>query len=110
MLNKDELVELIESLEIASNEGISSDINKNVYPRIIYWDYAWESQVASSEEYDTLVTYQISFMSKIPRHPKLVELKHLLNQKNIFPIIQHEYISEDKCWHSYFAIEVLENV
>lgn len=109
-MSKSELVELIQSLEIVSNEGISSDKNKNVYPRIIYWDYFWESQVASNQEYDTLVTYQISFMSNISRHPKLIELKHLFNQKNIFPQIQHEYVEEDKCWHSYFAIEVLENV
>lgn len=110
MMNKDELVELIQSLEISSNEGIFSDKNKNVYPRIVYWDYVWEPQVASSEEYDTLVTYQISFMSNIPRHPKLIELKHKLNEKNIFPQIQHEYVEQDKCWHSYFGIDVLENV
>lgn len=109
-MNKSELVKLIQSLEITSNEGISSDKNKNVYPRIIYWDYVWESQVASNKEYDTLVTYQISFMSNIPRHPKLIDLKHKLNEKNIFPTFQHEYVEEDKFWHSYFAIDVLENV
>jgi hypothetical protein len=28
----------------------------------------------------------------------------------LFPIINHEYIQEDKHFHSYFALEVLENV
>lgn len=109
-MNKKELIELISSLDISYNEGISNDKNKNVVPRIVFWDFLWESLNASGQEYDTKVTYQVSFFSDIPRHPKLIELKKLLAQKGIFVRIEHEYIEKDRCWHSYFGIDVLEYV
>ncbi len=109
-ISKKDLQKIIDSLGIAYNEGISSDTNKNKNPRLVFWDFLWEPLTASGLEYDTVVTYQVSFFSSTPRHPKLIELKNLLAQKGIFVRIEHEYVEKDKCWHSYFGIDVLENV
>lgn len=110
MLNKIELEKLLEQLEIPFNEGISNDKYQNVFPRIVYWDFLWEPLTASGNEYNTKVIYQVSFYSDIPRHAKLIKLKKLLEEKNIFIRIEHEYVESKKCWHSYFGIEVLENI
>mgnify|MGYP001170227284 CR=1 FL=1 len=109
-MTKEELATLLDELEIQVNEGIQSDENTSVYPRIVYWEFVWDSLTASGNEYDTKVTYQLSFFSKVPRDPKLIELKQKLNEKGLFAVIQHEYIQEDKHFHSYLAMEVLENV
>ena len=109
-MTKPKLVDLLKGLEIPVNEGTPSDevIEK---PEIIYfWDYYWEDLVASGKEYNTNVTYQISFLAEIPRSPKLLELKHKLNNIGLHPSIQHEYNPETRRWHSFFSLEVLENV
>lgn len=109
-MTKTELEELISSLKIPYNEGTPND--KVIEdPEIIYfWDYLWEGLTASGKEYNTNVTYQISFLAEIPRSSKLLELKHKLNDLGLFPSIQHEYNPETRRWHSFFALEVLENV
>lgn len=109
-MTKERLVEIIKSINITYDEGITKDKNKNIYPRIVLWEYYWEPLTASNQEYDTNVTYQISFLSNISRDKKLLELKSLLAENGIFPNISHEYIEKDKCWHSYFPIEVLEKI
>ena len=91
-MNKKELVELLESLEIPCNEGIQHMNDTDKLPRIVYFEYIWEPIGASGNEYDTLVRYQISFFSLIPRDPKLILLKKLLNKKDIMAAITHEYI------------------
>lgn len=110
MMNKNELEKILEGLNIPFNEGISNDKYQNTFPRIVYWDFLWEPFTASGKEYNTLVTYQLSFYSDIPRHPKLIELKKVLEKKNIHIRIEHEYVETKKCWHSYFGIEILENI
>lgn len=109
-MTKQELATLLDELKIQVNEGILNDTNTNVYPRIVYWEFIWDSLNASGEEYDTKVSYQVSFFSQTPRNTKLLELKQKLNEKGLFPMINHEFIQEDKHFHSYFALEVLENV
>jgi len=109
-MTKAELEILFDSLGIKINEGIQNDTSLNIYPRIVYWEFIWEPMSASGKEYNTKVTYQVSFYSIIPRDPKLLMLKQKLNEKRLNPLIEHEYISEDKHFHSFLAIEVLENV
>ena len=109
-LTKLELQEILDNLKIPVNEGVQSDKNTNASVRIVYWDYLWEPISASGEEYNTNVTYQISFFSIIPRHEKLLELRKELRKKGIRPVIQHEYDIETKRYHSFFPIEVLENI
>lgn len=107
---KPELIELLESLKIPVNEGTPND--KVIEdPEIIYfWDYYWDDLIASGQEYNTNVTYQVSFLAEIPRSSKLLELKHKLNDIGLHPSIQHEYDAETRRWHSFFSLEVLENV
>lgn len=111
-MTKERLVEIIKSIDITYDEGITKDKNKNVYPRVILWEYYWEPLTASNQEYDTNtnVTYQISFLSNISRDKKLLKLRKLLAENKVFPNISHEYVEKDKCWHSYFSVEVLEKI
>lgn len=109
-MNKTEYIALLTSLAVPFNEGIQNDTNKNADPRIIFWDYVWNPIVASNKKYNTTVTYQTSFYSKTPRHEKLLELISKLAAKQIYVVVYHEYNQEDKIHHSYFALEVLENV
>ena len=109
-MTKPELIDLLKELNMPFSEGTPSDkiIEE---PEIIYfWDYYWEDLIASGKEYNTNVTYQVSFLAEIPRSPKLLELKHKLNNLGLHPSIQHEYNPETRRWHSYFALEVLENI
>ena len=99
-MKKNELVSLFEKLDIVFNEGIQFMEQNDSYPRIVFFEYLWEDILASGNNYTGLVNYQISFRS----------LKKLLNSSNIHPKISHEYIKDKREFHSYFSIEVLENV
>jgi hypothetical protein len=105
-MTKSELVELLESLHIACNEGQSTKKNTDIYPRIVFWDYAWEDVMASGGDYATVETYQISFFAREPRHPKLLELREALRKEGMHPMISHEYVQTDKVFHSFMAVEV----
>ena len=111
-MTKKELKELLHSLDIPVNEGISSQENMNSYPRIVYWIYIEQDGTASGEEYYNQVTYQISLFSRTPQHPKYRELRQKLRRAGIRPVFYHEYIENDpvfaKTWHTYCGIEVTE--
>lgn len=109
-MTKAELVELLAELKIPISECTPQDDDMEAERRVCFWDYIWEDVVASDSNYNTNVTYQISFVANRPRDSKLLELKNKLNSKGIFPVIQHEYIVEKKRVHSFFSIEVLENI
>lgn len=109
-MTKEELVELLKSLKIPIDECSPSDKDMEAEIRINFWDYIWEDLTASGTNYNTNVTYQISIIADKPRHPKLLELKHELNKLGLFPTIQHEYLTEKRRIHSFFSLEVLENV
>lgn len=109
-MKKEELTSLFDKLNIPYKEGIQYMDDNNDYPQIVFFDYRWEDIISSGSKYDTLVSYQVSFRSMKPRDPKLIELKKLLNKKDKHPIISHEYIEEKREWHSYFSVEVLEDV
>lgn len=109
-MSKKQLEQILNILEIPCNEGIQNMEIGGTLPRLVYFEYVWEDITASGESYDTKVSYQISFFSLSPRDPKLILLKKLLAKQKLFPIIQHEYIPTKREFHSYFSIEVLENV
>lgn len=109
-MDKEKFIKILQSIEVPVNEGIQNDKDTNKYPRIVFWDYLWEPVTASNSEYTTNITYQISFFANKPRHPKLIQLRKNFISEGIIPVIEHEYVEKDKCWHSFFAVEVLENI
>lgn len=113
-MTKQELSELLHSLGIPANEGISSDENINKYPRIVYWPYYEQDETASGESYHNIVTYQISFYARTPQHEKYKELRKKLRDLGLHPAFQHEYVEKDtvfaKTWHTYFALDVVEDI
>lgn len=109
-MTKKELVELLKKIAVPLSECSPSDDDMEAEIRICYWDYIWEDLTASGTNYNTNVTYQVSVIADKPRHPKLLELKQELNKLGLFPTIQHEYITEKRRIHSFFSLEVLENV
>lgn len=113
-MSKEELSELLHSLGIPVNEGITSDVNMNKYPRIVYWPFVEQDEMASGGEYQNIVTYQISFYARTPQHEKYRELRNRLREMGLHPTFYHEYVEEDpvfaKTWHTYFALDVVEDV
>lgn len=109
-MTKKELETLFKNLDVTYNEGIQFMENNDNYPRIVYFEYLWEDILSSGNVYTELVNYQVSFRSRVPRDPKLVELKKVLNDKGLHPKISHEYIKDKREFHSYFSLEIKENV
>ncbi|WP_270590202.1 hypothetical protein [Coprococcus sp. LG101-27] len=103
-MTQKELSKLLHDTGCPVNEGVSSIKNEKVFPRIDYWEMLWEDVMASGDDYSQEITWQISFYAKRPRNPKLMELKELLNELGYHPTIAHEYVIEDRVWHSYFSI------
>ena len=67
--------------------------------------------MASGDDYETVVTYQVSFASRTPRHPALLAIKRALNSAGLHPAISHEYIKAQSgpgWWHSYFSVDITE--
>lgn len=109
-MTKQELEELLTINNTPLNEGTPEDTVVEAPTRICFWEYVWESLTASGLEYNTKVTYQVSVISELPRCKEILEIKHRLDKKDLHPTIMHEKNIEDRRWHSYFSIEVLENV
>ena len=110
IMTKEDLVKLLKELDVSISESTPRDEEMEEEIRIHYWDYIWEDLMASGKNYNMKVTYQVSVLSNKPRHPKLLELKRKLNSKGLHPAIKHEYFPEKRRIHSFFSIEVLENV
>lgn len=109
-MNKEEFETIFKELDISISEGIENIENNDIHPRVVYWDFLWTPVTSSGHTYDTKVTYQVSFFSLKPRDSKLIQLKKKLSLLKLNPVIQHEYIKEKREWHSYFSLEVLENI
>lgn len=74
-MTQKKLSEILHGTGCPVNEGVSSLRNTMKFPRIDYWEILWEDVMASGNEYDQKITWQISFYADKPRNPKLVELK-----------------------------------
>ena len=109
-MTKQEMVQLFKELNVPISESTPRDNDMEEEFRLHYWDYYWEDNMASGEDYSTIVTYQISVTANKPRHPKLMELKKKLNDRGLHPCIQHEYNADKRRVHSFFALDVLENL
>ena len=109
-MQKAEFIEILKQLNIPLNEGIQNDKDVHTYPRIVFWDYTWEDVPASDNIYITNCTYQVSYFAREPRSKELIALKHLLNKKGIKLFIQHEYIEREKYFHSFFSVDLVEDI
>lgn len=109
-MTKTELVDILKKPKVPTSENTPQDDDMEAEIRICYWDYIWEDLTASGSNYNTKVTYQVSVIADKPRHPKLLELKKEFNKVGIFPTIQNEYLTEKRRIHSFFSVEVLENI
>lgn len=104
-MTKEQLSNLLHDTGCPVNEGVSGLKNEKQFPRIDYWEIAWEDVMASGSDYSEKVTWQISFYAKIPRHPALISLRETLRAMGLHPMIAHEFNTEDRIWHSYFSLE-----
>lgn len=107
-MTQSELSSLLHSTGCPVNEGVSSLKNEKVYPRIDYWEYAWEDVMASGEDFTEKTTWQVSFYARKPREAALLQLRDKLRELGFHPQIFHEYVPEDHVWHSYFSLETTD--
>ena len=110
LITKEDLVRLLKSVTNKTTEGVPKDEDIETETRICFWDYIWDDIVASNSLYNTKATYQISVISEYPRCKELLKLKKKLNDLGLFPSIQHEYDIPTRRWHSFFSIDVMENI
>lgn len=112
-MTKNEFISIVNSVGIAAREGEQFLEDRRAFPKIAYWEYYWADVMASGDDYNTVVTYQVSFASRTPRHPKLLALKVKFNDAGLHPAISHEYVKGTDSpgyYHSYFAVDVEEEL
>ena len=110
-MTKQDLKNILDSLDIATGEGEQFLDKDRQYPKLAYWEYYWQDVMASGDDYEEVVIYQVSFVSRTPRHAKLLELKAKLNKAGLHPPITHEYVKGSNGpgeYHSYFGVEIKE--
>ena len=54
-MKKTDFVNALSKLDIPINEGQSSVNNASKYPRIVFWEIAWDDKLASDDVYITIV-------------------------------------------------------
>lgn len=111
MITKTDLSNMLHTLDIPVGEGEQFLDSGDTMPKVAYWDYIWEDTMASGDDYEEVATYQISFVAKRPRDPKLVQLKQTLNDAGIHVIMYHEYVKGQSApgyYHTYFNLDVTE--
>lgn len=112
-MTKSELIKLIESTGVTSRENELYLEDAKEWPKIAYWEYIIEDIMASGNDYDTVVTYQVSFASRTARPPELVKLKKAFNDAGYHPMIFHETVkaTNGPAWHHYyFNVEIEEEM
>lgn len=106
-MTKKELSSLLHSCCEAVNEWISSKENERKNLRIVYWAYIDEDINASGTEYEEKRTYQISIYSTVPECKVFKDLREKLRELGLHPVFYHEYVEQDKIFHTYFTLEVM---
>lgn len=112
-LTKAEFIAIVNSVGVAAREGEQYLEDRRTFPKIAYWEYFWKDSMASGDDYGTVVTWQVSFASRTPRHAKLLALKAAFNAAGVHPTISHEYVKGvdgPGWWHSYFGVDVVEEL
>lgn len=111
MMTKADLSALLKGVGVPVAEGENAMDTAGSFPRIVYWETRWQDVLGSGEDYESVVTYQISFLSNIPRDPKLLLLKQRLNAVGQHPEFLHEHVASTdspQYFHSACTIDVIE--
>jgi hypothetical protein len=112
-MTKSKLIKLIESTGVTSRENELYLEDMKTFPKIAYWEYIIEDVMASGDDYETVVTYQVSFASRTARPQELLKLKKAFNAAGYHPIIYHETLpaTNGPAWHHYyFQVGVTEEL
>lgn len=113
-MTKEELSELLHSTGVEMiDEGEGAMESRGNLPRIVYWEIAWTDHNASGDNYETTVTYQVSYLDRKPRGDGLIALKHAFNAAGIHPTFYHEHVvptDSPQYYHSYCTVEVEEDI
>ena len=112
-MTKTELVELINSTGITARENELYLEDLKTFPKIAYGEYIIEDVMASGDDYETVVTYQVSFASRTARPAELLTLKRAFNAAGYHPVIYHETLpaTNGPAWHHYyFRVEITEDM
>lgn len=110
-MTKSELSTILNTLDIPVGEGEHFIDSRESMPKIAYWEYVWKDVMSSGDDYDMIVTYQISFVSTKPRDAQLLALKTALNDAGLHPDFYHEYVKSDNApgyFHSYCSVDLEE--
>lgn len=114
-MNKEGLSKLLHSIDGVDDvaEGEQAFDRKGKYPKITYWETVWTDHNASGDDYETTVTYQISYCDRKPRSQGLLNLKKALNSARLHPVFYHEHVvptDNPPYFHSYCAVDVDEDL
>lgn len=109
-MTKSDLLTLFKKLDIPVNEGEFNFDLINKFPKIVFWEYVSEDDIASGINYQERNAYQISFQSRTPikEDSKFKLLRNLLRKKGIHPLFHFEYIADKGINHCFFSVEVTE--
>lgn len=112
-LTKNEFSQMIHEVGVPVGEGEQFLDKDKTLPKIAYWEYVWTDDMASGDDYETVVRYQVSYCSSRGRDAGLKALKRALNQRGLHPQFFHEYVAGTNSpgyHHWYCGVDVLENV
>lgn len=114
-MTKSELSKLLNNIEDVKHvaEGEAAMGSRGELPRIVYWETIWTDHNASGDDYETTVTYQISYCDRKPRSKGLLNLKKALNDAGLHPVFYHEHVvptDNPQYYHSYCAVDVDESL
>lgn len=109
-MTKDELSQILHEFCSNVSDSITDMEQQNLYPRVVYWSYAWDYITGSGAAHEDVRTYQVSIWGKVPpeHNPAVNGIRGALASLGYFPTIHHEYVREDQAFHSYFSLEVIE--
>ena len=108
---KAELSEILHACCDHVYDSITANDDQNTFPRIVYWSYAWDWINGSGVVAGDLRTYQISIWGTVPpeQNTAVLALREALKERGCYPTFHHEYVKEDRAFHTYLALEVVED-
>jgi len=109
-MTKQELSEILHNACDSVSDSITDMDHVNKYPRIVYWSYAWQDVMASGDAYADERTYQVSIWGQVPpeQNPAVLAVRDGLRSAGVHPEFRHEFVTDERAWHTYLSVDVLE--